>query len=63
LTIRPASLAHRIERVTADCDTEEDQLRATLGLQSGLDEDERGFCEHLGLLVLAAISDRGNAAL
>jgi hypothetical protein len=60
----PVTLVERIAGVTADCDSEEDGLRAVLGLEDTLDEDERGYCEHLGLLVLAAIqNDRGKPAL
>jgi hypothetical protein len=60
----PVSLVHRIEQATTGCESAEDQLRAVLGLEDTLDEDERGYCEHLGLLVLAAIqSDGGKAAL
>jgi hypothetical protein len=58
------SLVERIAGVTADCDSAEDQLRAVLGLEDTLDEDERAYVEHLGLLVLAAIqNDRDKPAL
>jgi hypothetical protein len=58
----PVSLVERIAQATAGCDTEADGLSAVLGLEGSLDEDERAYVEHLGLLVLAAIQDdRGGA--
>jgi hypothetical protein len=37
----PVSLVRQIDRVTADCDSAEDQLRAVLGLEGSLTEPER----------------------
>jgi hypothetical protein len=59
---RAAGLIKRIEEATTGLDSEEDRLRAALELEDTLSEDERGFCEWVGLRVLAAISNHGRDA-
>jgi hypothetical protein len=54
-----ADLIRKIEQATAGCDSEADALRAVLGLEGDLTEDERAVCEVIGLRTLAAVHERG----
>jgi hypothetical protein len=59
---RAADLIRKIEEATAGCDSDADALRCALELEPGLSEAERGFCEWVGLRVLAAVAERGKDA-